>query len=53
MNYMYQLVFGASSAAVTVRDSGAGAAIGVSLMLVVIIVFFTTNLIVKKDDTEV
>ncbi|MEG2852663.1 MAG: sugar ABC transporter permease, partial [Hydrogenoanaerobacterium sp.] len=29
MAYMYELVFGASSSAVTVRDSGAGAAIGV------------------------
>jgi len=53
MNYMYQLVFGASSAATTVRDSGAGAAIGVILMVIVIIVFFATNFIVRKDDTEV
>ena len=52
VNYMYQLVFGASSAATTVRDSGAGAAIGVSLMLMVIIVFFSTNFIVRKDDVE-
>ena len=53
MNYMYQLVFGASSAATTVRDSGAGAAIGVILMVIVIIVFFATNFIVRKDETEV
>jgi len=53
VNYMYQLVFGASSSAVTVRDSGSGAAIGVILMLTVIVVFFATNLIVRNDDTEV
>jgi multiple sugar transport system permease protein len=53
VNYMYQLVFGASSAATTVRDSGSGASIGVILMLIVIIVFFSTNFIVRKDDTEV
>jgi len=53
VNYMYQLVFGASSAATTVRDSGSGAAIGVILMLTVIIVFFATNFIVRNDDAEV
>jgi multiple sugar transport system permease protein len=53
LNYMYQLVFGASSSATTIRDSGAGAAIGVILMLSVVIVFFATNLIVRKDHTEV
>jgi multiple sugar transport system permease protein len=53
MNYMYQLVFGASSAAATVRDAGAGAAIGVILMVIVIIVFFATGFIVRKDDAEI
>jgi len=53
MNYMYQLVFGASSAATTVRDSGAGAAIGVTMMLSVIIVFFMTNFLIRKNDVEV
>jgi multiple sugar transport system permease protein len=53
VNYMYQLVFGASSAATTVRDSGSGAAIGAILMLTIIIVFFATNFIVRKDDAEV
>jgi multiple sugar transport system permease protein len=52
MNYMYELVFGSSSAAVTVRDSGAGAAIGVILMLIVVLVFLATNFIVKNDDAE-
>jgi multiple sugar transport system permease protein len=53
MNYMYQLVFGASSAANIVRDSGAGAAIGVTMMMTVIVVFFTTSFIVRNDDAEV
>jgi len=53
MNYMYELVFGSSSAATTVRDTGSGAAIGVIMMLSVIIVFFATNFIVRNDDTEV
>lgn len=52
MAYMYELVFGASSTAVTVRDSGAGAAIGVVMTLIVVIVFFLTNFIVKNDDVE-
>jgi multiple sugar transport system permease protein len=49
---MYELVFGASSAAATVRDSGAGAAIGVILALIVVAVFFATTFIVKNDDAE-
>jgi len=53
MNYMYELVFGASSSANTARDSGAGAAIGVIMMFIVVIVFFVTNRIVKNDDAEV
>lgn len=53
LNYMYEMVFGSSSSAVTVRDSGAGAAIGVLMAAVVVIVFFLTNYIVKNDDTEI
>ena len=53
MNYMYQLVFGSSSSANTVRDSGAGAAIGVTMMMIVIVVFFSTSLIVRHDDAEI
>ncbi|MDR1253023.1 MAG: sugar ABC transporter permease [Treponema sp.] len=53
MNYMYELVFGASSAATTVRDTGSGAAIGVILMLMVIAVFFATVFVVRNDDAEV
>ncbi|MDR1128125.1 MAG: sugar ABC transporter permease [Treponema sp.] len=52
MNYMYELVFGASSSASTARDSGAGAAIGVILALIVVLVFLATNFIVKHDDAE-
>ena len=52
MNYMYELVFGSSSSAITVRDTGAGAAIGVVMMLIVVTVFFTTNKIVANDDIE-
>ncbi|MDR0539693.1 MAG: sugar ABC transporter permease [Spirochaetaceae bacterium] len=53
MNYMYELVFGASSAANTARDTGAGAAIGVILMMMVIAVFYASTFIVKNDDAEV
>jgi multiple sugar transport system permease protein len=52
MNYMYELVFGASSSANTARDSGSGAAIGVILALAVVAVFFATSVIVKNDDAE-
>ncbi len=52
LNYMYEIVFGTSSSAVTVRDSGAGAAVGVSMMMVVLIVFGLTNFITKDNDTE-
>ena len=52
LNYMYELVFGSSSTAVTVRDSGAGAAIGVTMMMIVLIVFGVTNLLTKDDDIE-
>jgi len=51
MNYMYELVFGSSSS-VTVRDSGAGAAIGVLMTLIVVTVFFATTFIVRNDDSE-
>lgn len=52
VNYMYELVFGASSSANTTRDAGAGAAIGVVMALMVVVVFFATQLIVRKDDVE-
>ncbi|MGH0052862.1 MAG: carbohydrate ABC transporter permease [Sphaerochaetaceae bacterium] len=52
MNYMYEIVFGSSASTATVRDSGAGAAVGVIMMIIVIIAFSATNLIVKNDDVE-
>ncbi|MDR2392573.1 MAG: sugar ABC transporter permease [Treponema sp.] len=52
MNYMYELVFGASSSASTARDSGSGAAIGVILTLIVVLVFLSSNCIVRQDDAE-
>jgi len=52
LNYMYELVFGSSSTALTVRDSGSGAAIGVIMMLIVLIVFGLTNFLIKNDDIE-
>lgn len=52
MNYMYELVFGASSNAITSRDSGAGAAIGVMMMVIVLIAFGITNFIVRNDDVQ-
>lgn len=52
MNYMYELVFGASSNAITSRDSGAGAAIGVMMMVIVLIAFGLTNFIVRNDDVQ-
>lgn len=52
LNYMYEMVFGASNAAQAVRDSGTGAAIGVMMAVIVVFVFGLTNLIVKNDDVE-
>jgi len=53
MNYMYELVFGSSSSATTVRDTGSGAAIGVIMMLMVISVFLATIFVVRNNDAEV
>lgn len=52
LNYMYELVFGSSNAAQSVRNSGIGAAIGVMMAAAVVIVFGVTNFIVKNDDVE-
>lgn len=52
LNYMYELVFGASNAAQAVRDSGIGAAIGVMMAAIVVVVFALTNVLVKNDDVE-
>ncbi len=52
MSYMYERVFG-SSMSVTVRDTGAGAAIGVVLTVIIVVVFMLTNFIVRNDDVEI
>lgn len=52
LNYMYELVFGASNATQAVRNSGVGAAIGVMMAVAVVAVFALTNFIVKNDDIE-
>lgn len=52
LNYMYELVFGASNAVQAVRDSGVGAAIGVMMAVIVVAVFSLTTLIIKNDDAD-
>ncbi|MEG0911252.1 MAG: sugar ABC transporter permease, partial [Ruthenibacterium sp.] len=52
LNYMYELVFGASNATAAVRNSGVGAAIGVMMAIIVVAAFAFTNFIVKNDDVE-
>jgi multiple sugar transport system permease protein len=52
MNYMYELVFGSSASTAAARDTGAGAAIGVILMLIVILVFFATNILTRSDEAD-
>lgn len=51
MVYMYLQVFGAGNA-VTERNAGLGAAVGVLLALAVVIVFAFTNMLVKDDELE-
>ena len=53
MNYVYHLVFGGRTPGAVARNSGAGAAIGVTMMLSIIIVFIASSFITRKDDTEV
>lgn len=50
--YMYEMVFGASSSADTPRDAGAGAAIGVLMVIIVVTVFLLTQFIIRDDDVE-
>ncbi|NLB89651.1 MAG: sugar ABC transporter permease [Clostridiales bacterium] len=52
VNMMYELVFGSSSAGPVVRNSGMGAAIGVTMTLFVVIVSMLSQLIVRNDDVE-
>ena len=53
LNVLFHTVFGTTAAANVVRDSGTGAVMGVSMMVMVIIVFFSTSFIVKNDDVEI
>ncbi|MEG0269612.1 MAG: sugar ABC transporter permease [Clostridia bacterium] len=51
MVYMYLQMFGAGNA-VTERNAGLGAAVGVLMGICVVCVFALTNLFIKKDDFE-
>lgn len=49
--YLYLQTFGAGNA-ITERDAGLGAAIGVMLTIFVVIIFIITNNVIKDDDLE-
>lgn len=51
VQYMYLQIFGAGNA-ITERNAGYGAAIGIVLCLCVVIVFTVTNRLLKDDDLE-
>lgn len=51
MVYMYMQVFGAGNA-VTERNAGLGATVGVVLCVCVVAIFLLTNKLIKKDDFE-
>ena len=51
MIYMYQSVFGANTV-VTVRNVGAGAAVGVILTIIVVLSFLVTNVIFRNEQLE-
>ncbi len=48
--YLYDIVFGSKE--YTVRDAGAGAAVGVVLTLVIIAVYAVSNVLIKDTDLE-
>lgn len=48
--YLYDIVFGGKG--ITVRDAGAGAAVGVVLTLLIIVIYGVMNLLLKKSDLE-
>lgn len=52
MIYMYLHTFGASNNAVTVRDAGIGAAVGVVMCIIVVALFTITNKVVRDDRYE-
>lgn len=51
VQYMYMNIFGAGNA-VTERNAGYGAAIGIILCLCVVIIFTVCNALIKDDDLE-
>lgn len=51
VQYMYMNIFGAGNA-VTERNAGYGAAIGIILCLCVVIIFTICNAVIKDDDLE-
>lgn len=51
MVYMYMQVFGSGNA-VTERNAGLGATVGVVLCVCVVAIFLLTNKLIKKDDFE-
>ena len=48
--YLYDMVFGGKG--VSVRDAGAGAAVGVLLTLIIIAIYAVMNLLLKDSDLE-
>ena len=48
--YLYDIVFGGKG--ISVRDAGAGAAVGVVLTLLIIAIYGVMNLLLKKSDLE-
>ncbi len=52
MVYMYLQTFGSGNA-ITERNAGIGAAVGVVLCILVVLVFVITNKVVKDDDYEI
>ena len=51
VQYMYMQIFGAGNA-ITERNAGYGAAIGIVLSLCIVTIFIICNLLLKEDDLE-
>lgn len=51
VQYMYMNIFGAGNA-VTERNAGYGAAIGIILCICIVVIFTICNLLIKDDDLE-
>lgn len=52
MVYMYLQTFGASNNAVTTRDAGVGAAVGVIMSIIVVAIFIITNKAIRDRNYE-